>query len=110
MLSKNDKILASELYLPWKLTTNMSRAFSVASENAILDIVEREHVTADDVRRCPEKTQSGEKRLWYSANNLPVNYERVVDIDEKGEAAVDWKLRKIDALKLLKCIFNKSKR
>ena len=67
----------------------MSRAFSVASENAILDIVKCEHVTADDVRRCPEKTQSSEKRLWNSANNLSVNYKRVVDIDEKGEAAVD---------------------
>ena len=67
----------------------MSRALSVASKNAILDIVESEHVTTDDVRCCPEKTQPGQKRLWYSANDLSMNYESIVDVDEKSKTAID---------------------
>ena len=67
----------------------MSRPFAISSQDAILNIVEREHVTTNDIRSGPEKSQPGEKCLWDTTNHLAMNDQGVVDIDEESEATVD---------------------
>ena len=67
----------------------MSRSLAIASQDAILYIVEREDVATNDIRGRPEKSQSSEKCLRNTANHLTVNDQGVVDVDEESKAAID---------------------